>query len=83
METGPLAELAIPGLQRIGRRLVLHHRIHASAHLFHLLEIGEFRQLRQLFGAEVLVALLLRNEQQVTDDIRPAIHHQVFRREAA
>ena len=32
-----------------------------------------------MFRAEILVAFLLRNEQQVADDMRPAIHHQVFR----
>ena len=83
METGPLAELAIPRLQRFGGGLVLDDLVNAGPHLFHLLEIGNLGQFGQVFRAEVLVAFLRGDKQQVTDDMRPAIHHQVLRRKTA
>ena len=83
MEARPLAELPVPGLQRRRHRRILDDLVDARAHLFHLLEVGNFRQLRQPLRRQALLVALRGDEQDVADNVRPPIIHQVFRLIAA
>ncbi len=44
VEAGPLAELVVLGLQRLGGGRVLDHAVHPGADLLHLLEVGQLHQ---------------------------------------
>ena len=78
MEARPLAELAIPRLQRVRGGRVFHQTVHAGADLLHLLEIREFHAVRHLFRRELGVGAVLGDGAQVADDVRPAVTHQVL-----
>ena len=52
METGSLAEVAVPGLHGLGRRGVLDDFVDASPNAFHLLEVDALGDEGEVFGRE-------------------------------
>ena len=77
MEAGPLAELAVPGLERLGGGRVLDDVVDPRSDLVHLLEVGELHRAGQALGRHVGVLALGEPHQQLADDVGPAVHHQV------
>jgi hypothetical protein len=78
VEARPLAELAVPRLQRLGHHRVLHDLVDPSADLLHLVEVGQLHRLGQALRAEVAAALAEADE-QVADDVGPPVGHQILR----
>ena len=83
VEAGSLAELSVPGLQRLGRSRIFHDLVHPGPHLIHFPEVGQFGEFRELLRRQVSVALLRRNMQQVPDNVRPPILHEIDGRKTA
>ncbi len=82
MEAGPLAELAIPGLERRSGDGILDDFIDARAHLVHLLVVREHHQFGALRTAESptkLARRLFRGDSgQVAENVCPAVMDEVF-----
>ena len=78
VEARPLAELAVPRLQRLGHHRVLHDLLHPGADLLHLVEVGQFDRGGQALRAGVALPVA-HPDQQVADDVGPAVAHQVLR----
>ncbi len=75
VEAGPLAQLAVPGLERLGDVRVGDDLVDAPTDLLHLLVVAVVVGPQQTFGAEVAVG-----DRPVADalgDVGPAVHHQV------
>ena len=79
VEARPLAELAVPGLQRLGGGRVLDDRVDARADLLHLLKSASSISSAALFASSVAGSRLARRRrQQVADDVGPAVADQVL-----
>ena len=78
VEAGPLAELAVPGLQGLGRGRVLDHRLGPGADALHGGEVGDLHQLGQLLGRQARRALLAGDEDQLAEGLGPAVIDQVL-----
>src|SRR5271154_1204115 len=78
IEGRPLAELPIPGLERLGRLGVGYGLIDTRANLVHLDEVGKLGLqglvLRLFFGG---VFTQRETDRQVAENLRPAVVHQV------
>ena len=81
VEAGALAELVVPGLERLGGPLVLDHRVNAGADLLHLLEVGELNEVGRVLLARRRGGAM--QQQDVADDLGPAVIDQVLVLEAA
>jgi hypothetical protein len=80
VEGGPLAELAVPGLQRIGGLGVFHGLVAARADLVHLLEVGDLRAQHDLVHVEIagILAPVHERDADAPGDVGPAVGHQVL-----
>ena len=78
VEARPLAELVVPGFQRIRRRLVLDDFVHARAYPLHLLIVGELDQRLRVLDLFARALLAAREQQDVADQICPAIADHVL-----
>jgi hypothetical protein len=76
VEARPLAELAVPRLQRLGGVRVVDDRLHARADRLHLLEVGQLDRLGRVGtrGDRTLA----HHDQQLADDVGPAVVDQVL-----
>ena len=83
VETGALAELAVPGFERLGGGGIGDELVDPAADLFHLLEVGQFEDGSQVGRWLARGVPVLHPGQQLADDVRPAVHHQVLGRHAA
>ena len=83
MEARALAELPVPRLERLGHSRIGDHRIDAGPNLIHLLEVGQLEIAGQTIGRQVGRRFLAQTDEQVADDVGPAVVHQVFGREPA
>lgn len=82
-ERGALAHVAVPGLERLGRRGVLDDGVHAVADPVHLLEVGDFVEAFALLGWQARVAVGRDELLLQPRGARPAVVHQVLGRLAA
>ena len=82
MEAGPLAQLAIPGLQRLAGLAVFHHRHRAGADLLHLVMIGHFPGRHHVFRVPFAGRQAHHPAADAARQVGPAILHPVFRRAA-
>ena len=78
VEARPLAELVVPGLQRVGRHLVLHDLVDACANPLHLLIVGELDQRLRVLDLLARALLAARQQQDVADQICPAVVDHVL-----
>ncbi len=78
VEARALAELPVPRLQRLRGGRIHNNRGHARADLLHLLEVGQLHRARDRFGREVRLVVREHHREQLADDVRPAVVHQVF-----
>ena len=79
MEARAFAELPVVGLERFGRVRVVDDRVDPGPDLLHLLEVGEFHRLGERRRGEGLTLGIPQPDQQVADDVGPAVVHEVFR----
>ena len=79
VEGRPLAELAIPGLQRLGGGRIGDGFVDARADAVHLLKVGDFHEHRRLALREFGCAVgLLRRDAEVAEDVGPAVVDEVL-----
>ena len=77
VEAGALAEVAVPGFERFGRRGIVHDRIDAGPNLLHLGEVGHFHCAQALFVGHPLDGGLPHQE-ELLDDARPRIVDEIL-----
>src|SRR5262249_43454594 len=78
VESGTLAEQAIPGLQSFSGLLVLNDLINARANLVHLAKVSQFdHQALPLFGGSVGIELQPGQLAFEAIDIGPAVTHLI------
>jgi len=78
VEARPLAELAVPRLERVGGRGVLHDRVDARADLLHLQEVGGLEHLGDRLGRQVRVAFAHGDGEQLAGDVGPAVGDEIL-----
>ncbi len=83
MEARALAELPVVRLQRLGGLRIFDELVDAGADLLHLLEVRELHRRREALGGHLAARALLQQDQQLPDDVGPAVHHEVLGLEAA
>ena len=77
MEAGPLAELAVVRLERLGGVRVVDDRLDPRADLLHLLEVGQLHRVHQALGRHVTLAAA-ESDQQLADDVGPAVVDEIL-----
>src|SRR6266403_1850384 len=78
IESRALAKQTIPGLERFGGRLVLHHLTHPRADLIHLQEVGCLHPRLGLFRVLLLRVLHGKISVEIAEDVRPAVGDQIL-----
>jgi len=78
MEAGPLAELAVPGLEVLGRLRVADDGIHPGADLLHLLEVGVLEGGQHGLRAHLLPRYGLHLLADAAGQVGPAVLDQVL-----
>ena len=75
MEAGPLAEVAVPGLERLCGCAVRHDVVNAGPDLLHLREVRDFDVARDGIARCVGVAA---HDRKLAGDARPRVGNQIL-----